>query len=167
MTSWISGIALSPTPRWSAGQMPRCSLSRSGGTWSCFGSRASLHDATGPVSAACRGGVDDSRAPPAPAHSRGREHGTGGAFGAMGGSVVGRFRHPLDRWTPRAAVSRRCDAHGRRLACCRPREGAVTRRERDALIVELVSDGVPVWRVARLLGLSRLTVRRALRRRSP
>lgn len=40
----------------------------------------------------------------------------------------------------------------------------MTRRERDTLIVELVSAGVPVRRVARLLGLSRLTVRRALRR---
>jgi len=40
----------------------------------------------------------------------------------------------------------------------------MTRRERDALILELVAAGVPVWRAARLLSLSRLTVRRALRR---
>ena len=40
----------------------------------------------------------------------------------------------------------------------------MTRRERDALILELVAAGVPVWRVARLLATSRLSVRRALRR---
>lgn len=43
----------------------------------------------------------------------------------------------------------------------------MTRRERDVLIAELVSAGVSIRRIARRLGLSRLTVRRALRRGAP
>src|SRR5690606_36204858 len=76
-----------------------------------------------------------------------------------GGSVT-----PLARRAPRAPVAGRGDAHGRRAPRCRSRGDPMTRRGRDALIVELGAAGVPVWRVARLLGLSRLTVRRALRR---